>query len=134
MMDTIVPAALLGIVLINLAFAAFRWGAGGKHQVLTSLIMTAIALAMLLPGGSGRSRAALWVACGLVVVALMTTPGARLRRMRLELTLLGASIAVMWTLTLAQLPDAGMIAGLVLMVVLILAAFGVMIRRANHDE
>lgn len=133
-MATIVAAALLGIALINLAIAFFRWRAGGKHQVLTSLLIAAVAASMLFPDGSGRRTAALWVAAGLMAVALMTTPGARLRRMRLELTLLGAAIAVILILTLVQLPSAVTMAGLVLPAALVLAAFGVMIVRANRAE
>ena len=133
-METIVPAALLGIALTNLVVSSFRWGAGGKHQVLTSLLMAAVAAAILLPAGSGRQVAALWTAAGLMAVAIMTTPGARLTRMRLELALLGTALSIVWALRLAQLPYTTSIPGLAILSLLVVSAFLVMIRRVNRDE
>lgn len=133
-MDTTIGSALLALALLNLAVCSFRWGAGGKHQVMSSLILTALALSILLPEGSGGRTAARWTGFGLIVVAFMTTPGARLRRMRLELGLMTAAIAVMWALTLVEVPYAVTIGGLALMAALLLAAFGVMIVRARREE
>lgn len=133
-MDTIIPAVLLGLALTNLAVCCFRWGAGGKYQVMSSLIMTALALSMLLRDGSGGQKAALWSGAGLLVVAFMTTPGARFKRMRVELGLMAAAVAVIWALTLFELPYGATMAGLVLMAALVLAAYGVMIVRARREQ
>ena len=133
-METIVPYALLGIAVTNLIVAFFRWRAGGKHQVFSTLIMTALALGIVLPWGSGRSEAALWTCFGLIVVAFMTTPGARFRRMRLELALLGAALVVMGIVTLVPVSPGLAIVALVLMAVLFVAGFLVMIRRATTQE
>jgi hypothetical protein len=120
-MSTIVPWALLGIAVTNLAVACFRWGAGGKHQVMSSLIMGAVATALVLPDDTAGRTAALWIAAGLLVVALMTTPGARRRRMHLELALLGAALAVVWVASSAFFLAAA----------LLLAAFGAMVVRGR---
>jgi hypothetical protein len=131
---TIVPAVLLAAALVSLAVALWTWSAGGKRHVLSSLILTAIATSMLQPAGSGRKTAAMSVAGGLIAAVLITTPRARIFTMRVELVLFTAAIAVIWALELFPLSDAFTMAGLLLLAVLVLCAYGAMIVRANKER
>lgn len=96
--------------------------------------MTGVAASMLLPAGSGKKTAAMAAAGALMVVALMTTPGERIRRMRVELALFVAAIATIWALEFFHPPYAIGMAGIALLAVLVLSAFGVMIVRGTRER
>ena len=89
---------------------------------------------MLLPDGSGRKTAAMSIAGGLIAAVLITTPRARIFTMRVELVLFTAATAVIWALELFPVSDAFTIAGLSLLAVLLVCAFGAMILRGKNER
>ena len=130
-LESYMPFAILALAVLLLLASCLTWRAGGKHLVMSSWILVAAGLAMVFEDGSRKQLAALIAGAVLIVMALMTTPGARVKTMRLEHALMALALAAIWAT--ARLGTSSSLAAPILVAVVMIAAMAAIILRGVKE-